>query len=193
MMRGNLIACLLVLTVALGCSRKPSDSPSASDNSNPKAEKPGQNGPATPIDLVQADVRRTLNAVYGGDIDTVLNFTHPDIIQQMGGASQAKTVLQKTLDQIQTAGMKVESLAFPETPTFTNSAAHEFVVVPTKLVIAVKGQRLESLNYQFGVREVSQTNWTYIEGSRITAENVRKFFPDFPSGFGFPKVYRKKL
>jgi hypothetical protein len=78
-------------------------------------------------------------------------------------------------------------------PTFTNNAAHYFAVVPTKLVLTVKGQRLESLNYQFGVRDVAQTNWTYIEGSRITAENVRTFFPDFPSGFEFPKVYRKKL
>jgi hypothetical protein len=193
MMRGNLIACLIVLTIAFGCSRKSADSRSVSDSFNPKAEQAGPNGPATRVRLVQADVRRTLNAVYGGDIDTVLRFTHPDIIQQMGGALQAKTVLQKALDQIQTAGMKVESLAFPEVPTFTNSTAHEFVVVPTKLVITVKGQRLESLNYQFGVREVTQTNWAYIEGSRITAENVRKFFPDFPLGFEFPKVYRKKL
>jgi hypothetical protein len=193
MMRGNFIACLLVLTVSLGCSRKSPESLSASDSSKPKAEELGQNGPATRVDLVQADVRRTLNALYGDDIDTVLRFTHPDIIQMMGGASQAKTVLQKTLDQIQSAGMQVESLTFPETPTFTNSVAHEFVVVPTKLVLAVKGQRLESLNYQFGVRGVVQTNWTYVEGSRITAENVRMFFPDFPSGFGFPKVYRKKL
>jgi len=192
MMRGSLVICLLVLGLALGCGQKSSDN-LASTGNGPTPPNPGPNEPPTGAELVQADVRHTLNAVYGGDLETVLKFTHPKIIEQLGGPAQAKTTLQNTLNQVSAAGMKIESLTFPATPRFTNSAIHDFAVVPTKLVLFANGQRVESLNYQFGVREVAQTNWTYIEGSRISTENVRTFFPDFPSGFEFPRVYRKKL
>jgi hypothetical protein len=190
MMRTSLTLCLLALSLTLGCSRKSPEAPLAADAPDNSKEKDRL---STAAQLVQADVRRTVTAVYDGDLETVLKFTHPKIIEQMGGQAQAKTTTQSALNQVQAAGMKIESLVFPAAPIFTNGPAHEFVVVPTKLVLSVKGQRLESLNYQFGVRDLPQTNWTYIEGSRITVENVRTLFPDFPSGFEFPKVSRKKL
>lgn len=186
----NFTFCLLALSLAFGCSRKSPEHALAADAPGNGTEK---DRPSTAARLVQADVRRTVTAVYDRDIETVLKFTHPKIIEQMGGQAQAKTTLQSALNQVQAAGMTIESLAFPAAPTFTNASAHEFVLVPTKLLLSAKGQRLESLNYQFGVRDLPQTNWTYIEGSRITVENVRTLFPDFPPGFEFPKVYRKKL
>ena len=57
----------------------------------------------------------------------------------------------------------------------------------------VLANTVESLNYQFGIRAIGTSKWTYIEGSRINKQNVRTLFSDFPSDYEFPEFYRKKL
>jgi hypothetical protein len=176
--------CIIGVIVVAGCNQKGSDNiPSPSVT----------NGNSNDVQIVQSDVSRLLNAVYVGDADTVLRFTHSKIIKLMGGEAQAKVTLKDQLQQFQTLGMKLESRTFPNDPTFLKTDLHLFAIVPTKTIIEVRGQRLESLNYQFGVREAGATNWTYIEGSRINSTNVNRFFSDFPSGFKFPDFYRIKL
>ena len=178
-MRTSLSAYLVSVCMIFGCSKESPKSFPQPDLATAKQ--------------VQTDVERILRAVYAGDIETVDKFTHPKIIQMLGGPIQARSSLMLALDQVQASGMKIESLVFPVAPTFTNGTTHQFAVVPTKLVITVSGQRFESLNYQLGVREMNQTNWSYLEGSRVRADNVKSFFPDFPTSYAFPNIYRKQL
>ena len=150
-------------------------------------------GSSNDVRIVQSDCARLANAVYSGDVETVLAFTHPTVIERMGGASQATNVLKSTFQQFKSKGMKLDSQMFPTEPIFLKSDRHNFAIVPTKSIVVAQGQRLESLNYQFGIRDSGHTNWTYIEGSRINSTNVVQLFPDFPKNFAFPTFYRKKL
>ncbi len=144
-------------------------------------------------DVVQEDVRKMVSAVYGADVETVLGYTHPKIIDLLGGRSQAKSALETAFSQFQSLGMKLESMTFPDDPTFLKTDTNHFVMVPTKSIVSANGQRIESLNYQFGIRQIGTTKWKYIEGSRINQQNVTTLFPDFPTDYEFPKFYRKKL
>ncbi len=170
--------------IVSGCARKKSEAVSVAvvvqGNSND-------------VQVVQSDVSRLLKAVYASDVDTVLDLTHTKTIEIMGGKAQAQTALKDALQQIQMAGMKLESFDFPKDPTYLRSDVRQFAIVPTKSLIVAHGQRIESLNYQFGVKEAGASNWTYIEGSRINSSNANNIFPDFPVNFQFPDFYRKKL
>jgi hypothetical protein len=163
-----------ILVVGIGCSRQTTE--------NEKETK-----------VVQADVRRMLSALFTNNIDTVLAHTHPKIIASLGGVTAAKAALQPGLAQIQSSQMSLVSLTFPQAPSFIATAERKYVVVPTLSTIAAKGQRTESFNFQFGIKEKTGTNWTYIEGSRINPQILGAFFPDFPSDYKFPQFYRKKL
>ena len=198
---------LLAISFLAGCHRsepgatqnspEPSTPRSSIAEDAPSANKYISDSPANSLsenEIVQTDVRTNLNAVYKGDVETVLGYTHPKIIEMMGGRTQAKTVLKHTLSRILATGIAVESLAFPEDPTFLKTETNHFVFVPTKSIVIANGQRVESLNYQFGIKAIGTSRWTYIEGSRINKLNVRTMFPDFPSDYDeFPEFYRKKL
>ena len=147
----------------------------------------------TDAERVQQDVRIVITGVYSADIDTVLSYTHPKIITMMGGQDQAKSTLKSALAQLASSGIQIESLVFPEDPKLLKTHAHDFAIVPTKLIVSAQGKRIESLNFQFGIREIGAKTWTYIEGSRINKENVRQLFPDFPTNYEFPNFYRKLL
>jgi len=149
---------------------------------------------ASDIELVQRDVRTLIGAVYSGDLDTVIRFTHPRVVTSLGGSSSARATLARVLAQTQSAGMKLESLVFPNQPVFLQGdGRRQYVVVPTRLVIMANGQRLESFNFQFGVREPGGAGWTYMEGSRVTPQLLSAWFPDFPASHKFPTISRKKL
>lgn len=142
---------------------------------------------------VQQDVKTIIKAVYSGNVGTVLRYTHPKIIKMMGGPKSARASVAKSLKKIGSVGLRLESLSFPSAPVFLRGARQRFVIVPTYSVFSVKGQRVESLNYQFGVLERGAKRWKYLEGSRVNKRNVTKLFPEFPGNYTFPKVFRKKL
>src|SRR5262245_11774978 len=142
---------------------------------------------------VQQDVIDLSKAVFAGDIDTIVRFTPPAVIELAGGEAALRQTLKVALETITGAGMKLESLSFPSAPTFLEGGGNRFVVVPTLSVTVVNGQRVESLNFQIGSFDKGASRWTYIEGSGVNRENVQLLFPGFPQDFEFPSIYRKRL
>lgn len=140
----------------------------------------------------QADVRSIVEAVYGGDIDEVLRFTHP-VVMKMAGREALRRSMEQTLVGMKSAKMSIESLAFPSAPVCLTVGRRRFMIVPTLTVLTVAGERMESLNYQFGVLEPNEREWKYLEGSRVNNKTVDILFPDFPRGYRFPPVYRKRI
>jgi hypothetical protein len=136
---------------------------------------------------VQSDVRAITRAVYTGDAKTVLRYTHTKVLDQMGGAETAERMLGEVFSIFKAAETELESQSFPSAPVFLKGRQHEFVIVPTLTKMKVAGQSVESLHYQFGARPAAGGRWLYIDGARIDASNVRKFFPDFPKDYEFPK------
>ena len=150
------------------------------------------------IAQVQADVRKNVEAAYSGDIDTILKYTHEKVLTMMGGPEKARAALAEGMKKILSSGLKVEKFEFPSPPIFLNGTENEFVIIPTHSIIMVGTQRVESTNYQLGIRKIGTVpsnlpQWTYMEGSRINTTNVYQFFPDFPKGVTFPEFNRKKL
>ncbi len=153
-----------------------------------------QKDPAlTEAESVQEDVRKMVNAMYQSEPDVILSYTHPKIIDMLGGREKAKSMLESACADVKSMGMKVESMTFPVDPTFLDSYTNRYVIVPTLTIVSANGQRLESKNYQFGIQEIGTKGWKFVEGSRINQQNVRTLFPDFPKSYEFPEFYRKRL
>lgn len=142
---------------------------------------------------VQKDVEACMRALYAGDVDTVINFTHPAVLAKLGGRVASRAAMVTAVQQIQKSGMRIESLTFPRPPEFLQGGDRWFAVVPTLSIFASGSQRFESLNFQFGILEPGAEAWLYIDGSRVEATDVTKLFPGFPESYRFPEFYRRKL
>lgn len=140
--------------------------------------------------LVQDDVRLIQQALYGGDVDTLLAYTHPKILERIGKGGDAKAGMQAIAQQMRSRNMKLGSLTFPGPPDMVPVGERLFAIVPTLTVFSARDERIESLNYQVGVLEPDASSWKYVAGSTTS---VREYFPDFPATYQFPKTYRKRL
>ncbi len=141
---------------------------------------------------VQADARRVYTALYGGDADTVVALTHARGIEVAGGESEVRSAVGKIGAMAAAGELAVESIEFPSAPEFFAGAENEFVFVPTRSVLRVRGQRMESLNFLVGARRKGEPTWTYLDGAHLDAANIGEFFPDFPKDKAFPVRERKK-
>ena len=143
--------------------------------------------------IVQRDAEQMVNALYAGKYDVVIAYTHPVILAGLGGKAKAREAVEAAVAPILAKGCRVESFRFPEPPEFVLTERALYAVVPTAMVLTIGDERIESLNYQFGVLEPGNSLWRYIEGARINRESVAALFPDFPANHQFPPTARKKL
>jgi hypothetical protein len=128
---------------------------------------------AAVVARVQEDVPAMLRAVDEGDVDTTLRFTHPKVVQLLGGRDGARLTLQRVAATLKESDTRRESLSFPSPPTCLSARGRRFVIVPTLTVLSIKGVRFESLNYQFGVAEPGESVWTYIPAAACPTANSR--------------------
>jgi len=144
-------------------------------------------------DVVHEDVRLMVSAVYSGDVDTVMRYTHPLVVEDLGGEEEARMAVTLGFELFDKAGLKLESLEFPSDPDFVKGKGYRYVVVPTRSVITAMGTRTDSSGYQFGARAINDDQWRYVDGTRLTQARVASMFPDFPSDYTLPTIQRKPL
>ena len=143
------------------------------------------------IATVQADVEAMVEALYAGDFESVVAKTHPDVVRASGGAGPTLELLEGAMAPILARNPRVVTFGFPEDPEFVETRHSVYALVPTLSVIEMDGQRVESLNYQFGELDEFTGEWGYVEGSRVTPDNVRQLFRDFPADVELPETDRR--
>jgi hypothetical protein len=51
--------------------------------------------------------------------------------------------------------------------------------------------RVESRDFQFGLRRIGDADWKYVEGARV--ESLAGEFPEFPRNLAFPETWRRRI
>jgi len=131
--------------------------------------------------------------MFSGDVDTALAYLYPKLIELLGGSAKVRNSLQKQLAEFQNSQITMESLTFPEAPTFLKSATHQFAIVPTKYILTMKGMRMENMSYLIAVRDIGSVGWTFVDTSANDIQRIRKVLPDFPEDYKIPRSSRRRL
>lgn len=135
---------------------------------------------------MQDDVKEMTMAMYRYDAESILNRTHPMIIDNLGGRNAAIASMETGFENIKQSHLRFESLEFPKPPTFLESEDHFFTIVPTEMILAVGGQRVLSSAFQFGVRKKNDFSWKYIDGMTVSRVTATALFEDFPADYELP-------
>lgn len=145
------------------------------------------------IKAIQEDVRTVITAVEKGDVESMLDLTHPRILEITGGRAAMQGVLTMLMQQWKTKGLSYRLVEFPDPPTFHKGTENEFVLVPTHTVMVVPGKTIDSRQFQMGVRKLGETKWKYVDGAKLTPEFARMLFPDFPKEAVLPEKSKKEV
>lgn len=162
------------------------------------AEEKEATKPLTPKETqIRKDVKAMLAAGLSGDGKTYVQYIHPKTFERRSG-SKEETI--KQIEKTKGAIEKVEKLLgepfeidpkFTTRATFLQTEKHEFAIIPVKIVTDSGFATVEVSNFILGIREGEQTEWKYMDGSKLDQRAIHDYFSDFPIDQPLPQVKTK--
>jgi hypothetical protein len=144
---------------------------------------------------VEAEAGRMFNAMYRwGDVDTLIEHCHPRLLQATGGEPGTRAAFEKLVGEVQSSGLRIESFVVLGSTTLLSTDFSDFALVPTRSVFRVGDSgRIASWSYLFAARKKGETDWGYVDGSRLNEDNLWVLFPDFPKNVELPRCAESQL
>lgn len=141
-------------------------------------------------DTVKSLVRKIMTATVEGDYKTVLDMTHPKVLEMMGGKEAALKETEKAMKMIKDAGM-VFSLKDISSPVLQKSKADLYSVTPYVMEIRGRGKKITAKSAVVGVSHDAGKSWKFINLDKEGEQGVREMMPDLPKELKIPKQEQK--
>jgi hypothetical protein len=173
-LKGSLMLsrCFLVI-LAVGCSRVSPEDAAIQKAAKAKAE------------LVQS-------ALVKGDLETVADYTHPKIIEQLGGREQMIAVAKQGLDAIKAKGIDLTGVKILDPSRPVKVGNHIYIYVPMEMEMKGPGQRLLQRGGVVGFSSDGGKTWVFVDiAPGRTA--LKKLIPDIPDALDIPAIGKPKV
>ena len=180
----------IILSVALflnvGCTHTPDSSQSQAQQANATTLGHYPNLRLQAIQLTDATLR--------GDYETVQKLTYPKLIELGGGPESFRKTVRETVKEIESKGIKIESLSVGEPQDFMEAEQRIYAIVPTKMKLRVPEGLLVGDAFLIGISEDKGANWTFVDSTGAADKQLRKMlFPTVADKLRLPEQKRPVL
>ena len=125
---------------------------------------------ASIIEAAHAYARAQINS----DVESILQFTYPGLVEQAGGYEAMKNTWLKIHENQNKKGVRLQDFKVKEPIQHTSSNGEIHALVPVVTISKVPGGKLTSENYLIAVSESKNDHWYFIETTSIDEGNVVK-------------------
>lgn len=129
------------------------------------------------------------NAAYQADnYEAVMDLTYPTLVDMMGGRETFIRNLKRLDENAGDAAVKIESQTSTEPQQLIDAGDSSVCVIPTVVIMTVKGTRARETSFTLAVRKKGGTGWTLIGGSGLRAhpEMLAQLLPGLPRSVQLP-------
>jgi len=132
--------------------------------------------PATESAHKQA--QECVTAYMKRDWDKVISFTHPTLINLIGGKRAWKKTLQKTYQELDEEGVIYEKLTVKEPGEPANVGKNLYVHVPKTSVLRIDGKRIQVESTLLGCSSDGGKKWTFSDTTEMSEALYYHVFPE---------------
>jgi hypothetical protein len=141
-------------------------------------------------DTVRKLVQKMMQATVDGDYNTVLDMTHPKVLNMMGGKEAALKTVNEQLKKLKESGLQFE-MKEVGTPTFAKADQEIYSATSIGMVMKGLGKKVTVSSAIVGISEDRGKTWKFINMDATGEAGVRKFLPNLPKDFKLPKHEQK--
>ena len=134
------------------------------------------------VEAAHAFARAQINS----DIESILNFTYPGLIEQAGGRENMKKTLQLIHQNQQNKGIRLQEFRVRENIQHTRSNGEIHALVPVVTTSKVPGGQLITETNLIAVAEAGDGPWYFIETTSIDERNVGKVLEKWDGSLMLP-------
>ena len=139
------------------------------------------------LQTMKAKAEEVGRAIVAGDQKTVVDLTHPKVVQMMGSRDGMIILLERTAREMKSRRTFIRSVEFEEPVDMQGWGDELFGVVPFTLEMALGDRRAMQKSYLIGVSSDGGKTWTFVDGAQADRAMVQRLFPNFPNKLRLPE------
>ena len=137
--------------------------------------------------LALKDAKTTAKATLEMDFETVLKYTHPDIIKNSGGKDVLMQNIKATFDELNEQGFVFEKAEVLEVSNLIKEDGEYHCLVKNNNQMKLPGTRIKSISYLFGFYDDLKKQWYFLEARQLKNKAlVDQFLPGFKTSINLP-------
>jgi len=139
-------------------------------------------------DLALTSAKASSKALLDSDYETIIKYTHPNIVQASGGKDKMVSLLESVMNNAKNMGVNIEKSEVGKLLSFTNEQGQYRCLVENYLVISMQTQkkRIHRKSSLFGFYDAEIKQWHFVEADKLNTVPANTFFPDFKTSIRIP-------
>jgi len=142
---------------------------------------------------VKEQARAACDALVGGDLDKFVGWTHPKLVQMMGGRERLVEMLKSGQKEMARQGIQLLSATIQADAELAQGGDEWFAIVPYDLEMSVPAGRALVKTWLLGISADQGKTWTFIDGGKLSAAAIKQYFPNFPAKLALPARQQPQL
>ena len=161
---------------ALGCS------PNAGDQDLSDIDAPAA------LAAAEAQARRVGEALLAGDWNSFADYTHPKVLEKMGGRAKMKATIKAGLEDMKQQGIGFHAVRIGRPDRLFRAKGDLFTIVPQRVVMSTRKAKLRQDGFLLGISSDNGISWTFIDGAGTKKMDIREIVPHIPDNLKLPHL-----
>jgi len=131
------------------------------------------------------------NSAVTGDYKTLLKYTHPKVIQAMGGTSKAYQIIANGMDKLKASGAEFEKASVGDHQQLIVGKTNIQCLITQNLSMKIQGNNIQTVTYLFCITYNGGKDWYFTDVGRGNDVQVRRLLPEMNPKIVVPKSDKK--
>lgn len=130
-------------------------------------------------EAIDADVANMKKALESKDYNTLVDYTYPAVIEQMGGKEAMVKVIESGFTQLESQGVHFRSVEFGAAGKVYKAGDQLHALVPQKIVLAVQGGSVTASSHLLAISQDNGNHWSFLDTSQLDKEAIKGLLPNY--------------
>jgi hypothetical protein len=130
--------------------------------------------------------QRMMDATMNRDYKTVLDFTHPKIIEMMGGKAKALELTSREMEKVNESG-GIEECKIKDVSEIVKVGNQLQCIISQEMIMKIEGSRYRIAGGTVGISDDKGKNWTFLNIQENNINSIRRFIPKFSDKLKLPE------
>jgi len=135
---------------------------------------------------ISEEAQRCADATVNQDFAALVKYTHPKVIEMLGGETAMRVRVDEGNAQLKGSGIRISSVRVGKAENPKIIEGGMISLVPQTVVVTAPSARITHEGSILGVFSDKIGSWTFIDLSAISEIQFRRMFPELADHFEFP-------
>jgi hypothetical protein len=139
------------------------------------------------LTLIKAKAEETSTALVRGDYGKMADFTHPKLVEQVGGRAKMIAMIELGMKEMKAQGIEFKSATVDTPSPVVTEGALLLSVVPFTVKMSVPGGALSQKSFLIASSADGGKQWYFVDGSGVDEEKLKLMYGKVPAKLKLPE------